>query len=178
MGKIRANMQNLTFQDEVLEFVDMYDFPVELIESVCWHPEEVTIDHTDQERDYLVLRFRRGDITVVIGLLDPNSPRALYVYLNTPDGHVQNSSAPKKASGGSGSTSPKSVNGLLSWAQKNGFSIVRSNSGHTKVYMDERLVATVSGTPSDRRSIPNTFAVLKRHLAVSEAKRYLTKEDE
>lgn len=55
------------------------------------------------------------------------------------------------------------IRGLLRDLERQGFDVERSKKSHYKVFKDGRLVATLPGTPSDRRSLRNCIAVLKKH---------------
>lgn len=51
---------------------------------------------------------------------------------------------------------------LLRKLERQGCSIVRTKKGHYKVFLNGQWVTTLSGTPSDWRSIRNSLAPLKR----------------
>jgi hypothetical protein len=56
----------------------------------------------------------------------------------------------------------KDLRKLLEAAKEQGFTWNLSKKGHPMVYLNEELITTFSGTPSDGRSFLNALAPLKR----------------
>ncbi|OPC84199.1 hypothetical protein B4N89_27645 [Embleya scabrispora] len=56
----------------------------------------------------------------------------------------------------------KEIKNLIKALEAQGFTVVQSKSNHYKVYKGGRLIATLPATPSDRRSLLNCIAVLRR----------------
>ncbi len=56
----------------------------------------------------------------------------------------------------------KDTRTVLAALEEAGFVIRRAKSGHPMVYKDGVLIATFSGTASDRRAFLNSLAPLKR----------------
>lgn len=56
----------------------------------------------------------------------------------------------------------KDMRKLLKSLVKAGFEVKVTKKGHHAVYLEGRWVTTLSGTPSDHRSIKNGLAALKR----------------
>lgn len=181
MAKIRANMANLTMHGEAEQFIETYRFPQELVEHVCKYPQEVTLDPTSADKGYHVLRMRRGDITVVVGLRDPENPLALYVYLNTPEDHTYGGGT-RKSTPGAGTKkekAPQSLRQMLGWCAANGCTTEwSSGSGHTKVYFEGAFMGTLPTTPSDHRSFKNAYSQISKKVAVARARQSITEDME
>lgn len=56
----------------------------------------------------------------------------------------------------------KEVRDLIRRAEEQGFQVKRTRRGHYMIKKDGKPVTTVSGTPSDRDSLKNCLAQLKR----------------
>lgn len=56
----------------------------------------------------------------------------------------------------------KDLRKLLKALVKAGFEVRVTRKGHHAVYLDDRWVTTLSGTPSDHRSTRNALAALRR----------------
>lgn len=60
----------------------------------------------------------------------------------------------------------KDIKQLIVKLEKQGLELRRSGTTHWKVYRDGRLLTTLPSTPSDRRSLLNKRAELKRQGVV------------
>lgn len=56
----------------------------------------------------------------------------------------------------------KEMRRLIKALEDQGFEIIRTKRGHIKVRRDGRVIATLSSTPSDWRSLRNGIAYLRR----------------
>lgn len=56
----------------------------------------------------------------------------------------------------------KEVKELMRKLESQGFICVPSKKNHIKVYKDERFVATLPSTPSDRRSLKHVLRYLRQ----------------
>lgn len=164
MAKIYINRNNLRFLERAQEFLDTYDFPEDLVRSVVMNPESIERDPYSLEVGYPVIRMRRGDITVVVGVQDPHQPSVLYIYLHIPEDGVQRSGTKKGTAGSHKAKNPTSVRQLRGWLIENGCRLESSGSGHSNAYYEGVFVGQVPSTPSDYRSIPNAYHNLKRSL--------------
>jgi hypothetical protein len=162
MTKIRANLSNLRYLDRAQDFLDYYSFPKDLVEDVLRHPHRAEKDPTSMGSGYLIVRLIRGDITVVMGLRDPENPTVIYVYLNHPGDNVVN----RKAGQGPGSKLPSSLRELRTWALAAGCKFEMGGTGHTKVFYKDQLIGTLPNTPSGgKRSIENAYSALRKQIA-------------
>lgn len=164
MAKVRLNRNNLRFLPRAQEFLDTYDFPEDLVRSVVMSPEHIERDPYTLEVGYPVIRMRRGDITVVVGVQDPHNPSVLYIYLHVPEDGVQRSGTKKGASGSHKSNKPTSIRQLRGWLINEGCSLEPSGSGHSNVMYDGIFVGSVASTPSEYRSVENAYHQLKKSL--------------
>lgn len=68
-------------------------------------------------------------------------------------------------------TAPE-VRKLIAWAQRLGCQVALARSGHYRVTHGGRYVGTIAATPSDRRTLLNDRAFIRRRLrALKAAKR-------
>lgn len=57
----------------------------------------------------------------------------------------------------------KDLRKLVKALENEGYQIVTAKSGHIKVYdIDGKMIAVLSGTPSDKRALANQLRPLKR----------------
>lgn len=53
---------------------------------------------------------------------------------------------------------------VVDWARRLGCEVVLTRRGHYKVKLDGRLIAVMASTPSDRRSMKNARAQIRRGI--------------
>lgn len=56
------------------------------------------------------------------------------------------------------------VRKLIRWARHRGCDVAMARSGHYRVTLDGRYVGTIAATPSDRRTLLNDRAFIRRRL--------------
>lgn len=168
MAKIYLNRNNLRFLPRAQEFLDTYDFPEDLVRSVVMNPEQIERDPYSLEVGYPVIRMRRGDITAVVGVQDPNNPSVLYIYLHIPEDGVQRSGTKKGTAGSHKAKAPTSTRQLRSWLIENGCRL-EPGGRHSSAYYEDVYVGPVSNTPSEYRSVLNSYHDLKKSLIRAKA---------
>ncbi len=120
------------------------------------------MDPSTATRDWTVLRYTRGDVSVVVGFPEDMPPRIWGVYLRLPlDGTGQ-----KMGTQGAGSTSgsevPKTMRALRRRIVEAGLKI-RSGGAHDRVETEDgKFIAALPITPSDHRTIPNIWTTIRR----------------
>jgi hypothetical protein len=62
------------------------------------------------------------------------------------------------------------VRDVIEWARRLGCRVALAKSGHYRVTYRGRLVGTISGTPSDRRSLLNDKSLIRRNLRALKVK--------
>lgn len=123
-----------------------------------------TMDPSSSDVGHPILRFRGGDVVVVVGLREPIRPKILSVYMVIPGLREHRE---RTAKGGSGSSLPKTQRQLRSWIAGFGYSF-RTGGSHDAVIDPEtgKRVYTVPITPSDHRSLANSWRGFLRAHAV------------
>jgi len=174
MAKVRLNITNLNWLDRAQDFIEMYQFPKELLEDVVRAPESIHVDPSSEEKGYKVLQFRRGDISVVVGLRDPESPSVLHVWLHgVEEGDQHQGKAAGFASGGG--KNPKSPQQLRGWLQAQGCRLAHNGRGHYNVYWNDILLGSVGSTVK-AQAVLNDYSFMRRRLAAERAKASLIEE--
>ena len=174
MGQARkVNLDNVTWLDAAQDFLDTYDFPKDLVLDVVRAPTSREMDPSSEEKGHPVVRCRRGDITVCVGLRDFDAPTVIYVYLHTPEDGHHTGKAPGFASGGSSKT-PKSPEQLRGWLQSEGCRIEHNGRGHYNVYLEGVLVGGV-GSTIKAQAVMNDYSFMRRRLAAVRARLELEK---
>jgi len=175
MSHIRLNIENLTWLQRAEDFVELYQFPKELLVDVVRAPEEITPDASSGEKGYKVLQFRRGDITVVVGLRDPEHPTVMHVWLHGVEEGDQHHTSKSPGYAGGGGKNPKSPQQLRGWLQSEGCTLAHNGRGHYNVYWNDVLLGGV-GSTMKAQAVLNDYMFMRRRLAAERAKASLTKE--
>lgn len=168
----RINISDITFLGRALDFIELYDFPTEILLDCVRHPDEVAIDPHAMEVGYPILRFRRGDITVVLGLQRPQEPAITFVYLHVPNDDIPQHKGMGGA-GGVGGKVPKSPQQLVGWAQAQGCQVAFNGRGHWNISYNGVLLGSTGGTVHSR-SVMNDYSFLRKRLAAEKAKQNLS----
>jgi len=175
MAKIRLNINNLEWLERAQDFVDLYQFPKALLEDVVRAPGEIKVDPSSEEKGYRVLQFRRGDITVVVGLRDPEHPSVLHVWLHGVEEGDQHHTGKSPGYAGGGGKKPKSPQQLRGWLQSEGCTLAHNGRGHYNVYWRNVLLGGV-GSTMKTQAVLNDYSFIRRRLAAERAKASLTEE--
>lgn len=160
-------MAKVTWHQDALDFLEYFDFPKDIVIDVLRRPEEKTLDPSSEERGYPVYRFRRGDVTVVLGA-KYSVLTILYVYLHTPeDGTRQHKSIGGAV--GSGGKAPTSERQLVGWIKANGMTI-RMGGKHRQVYYGDVYLGSISST-AHARTYVNEYQKIRRRYAAEKIKK-------
>lgn len=130
------------------------------VEKIVRNPQRSVLDAYSTEVGYPVVRHISGDVVVVTGYREKRSPKVLSVFTLTGPQTVAGS----RRAGGSGKSAPTSVADLMKRIKAMGYTF--SAGGHPKVIDPDTgtVIYTIPGTPSDWRSLANTWkAFLRRH---------------
>jgi hypothetical protein len=179
MAKIRLNIANITWLERARDFIEMYQFPVDLLLDVVKSPESIKLDPSSADKGYKVLQFRRGDISVVVGLRDPEHPTVIHVWLHGVEEGVDHSVRTGKATGwgsGGASKTPKSPQQLRGWLQSEGCTLAHNGRGHYNVYWNDVLLGGI-GSTMQAQAVMNDYSFIRRRLATERARASLTEEN-
>lgn len=142
------------WHDDAKNFVQLYAVDTRLIVDAVRAPQMISLDPRTAEVGYDIKRLRRGDVEVVVGYRDPEYPMILYVRLATPD----DDQGPKRSAGGaSGTTVPPTMGELHRRITMAGYSIDHSSAHPKVVARNGDTLMSLPKTPSDRRSLANTW---------------------
>lgn len=153
-------IRKIGWDEEALMWAALWGLSVSAVEDCIHHPQQTAVDPRTKEIGHNVLRHRRGDVVVVVGYREPETPQVLFVTTMTglAERHVRG------GNGGTGSTLPRSYRELRKRILDLGYRI-SVDSAHPKVRTsDGRVIMTFPGTPSDHRSLANTWrSFVKAH---------------
>jgi hypothetical protein len=141
--QLLRDASEIVFLPAALDFIDTYNFPRDLVEAAVRYPDELGMDPHAEDVDYPVLRVRRGDLILSVGLLDLSSPCVMYIHLYSEDIDRMRKNTHKKAGvAGKASDAPKTPSEEQSWFTSRGCIITKSANG-LKVTYHGRYVGTI-----------------------------------
>jgi len=140
-------------------------------ESIILHDRKPVLDPHSTEAGHPIIRFKRGDVTVVVGFRDPKNPKVLSVFVTKPkEPQFKQRTA---TSSGQGSSLPTSVRELKIRMINFGYRLKMGHGGHLSVIHKESglRICQISSTPSDKRTIANEWRRFLKEHALHEARR-------
>lgn len=153
-------MTSWHWHQPAVDFCEEYGIPMEIVEAAAEHPTSSSTDPMSVEKGYTVLDRRRGDLTAVVGLLNPSQPSILYVRLHLPLSVKGQGSTTPGGAGGEGR--PRTLRGVKAAIVRDGYSIV-SGGAHDKVVDSQgSFLVSLPRTPSDHRTLANVWATYLR----------------
>ena len=144
---------------EATDFVEDVGLDAKMVESVVENPQRVEMDPRTSVVGYDVKRLKRGDIEVVVGYSDPENPMILFVRLLGPAEGWSGGRGAKGGTGGAGK-GPSTVTDMVKRAQALGYTVEYST--HIKLMWDGKFAMAIPRTPSDYRSLVNSWHQLLR----------------
>jgi len=163
MDRNRRIVDSLFWDDRAQDWLRTWNITQEEAESIILQDTRPTLDPSSTEAGHPILRFRKGDVIVVVGLREAHRPKVLSVFMHIPGMKewVERTSTSK-----SGSSLPTTNRQLRSWIIGFGYQIIPGGGRHDKVADREtgQVMFTLPNTPSDHRSLANAWkAFLKEH---------------
>jgi hypothetical protein len=164
-SKVRPNLDNLEFWGAAEDFILETHFDRDLIKDVVRFPSDTERDPRSLEVGYSIYRFRRGDITAVVGFRDTQNPRIIYVYLHDPEDHTRGKGT--KAGGGLPSKTPTSTSELQAWLRNQGCTITwERRSGAMKVTWHGEFVGNLHMTVhAQGNALKNQYHWFRKRVA-------------
>lgn len=151
--------KTISWHPEALSYAHSFGLTQEDCEKIVLSRSRPILDPRSNEVGHLIVRYRAGDVTVVVGHREKEHPVIMSVKVNT---GFKGFAGSRSGSSGSGSTLPKTMRELHKRILADGFKIVHGGS-HLRVEDDEgTLIASLSSTPSEYRTIANTWKYYQR----------------
>lgn len=152
----------LDWQPAALDVAEQFGLDVDAVEAIVRHPDRVAIDPSSATRDWEVLRYSRGDVSVVVGFPHDMPPRIWGVYLRLPMEGTGEKQGTQGAGSTSGSQVPKTMRALRRRIVEAGLKIHPGGSHDRVETEDGQFIAALPITPSDHRTIPNVWTAIRR----------------
>ena len=153
--------KDVSWLPEAVHYAESFGLSQEDCEKILLQRSKPTMDPRTAETGHLIVRYRAGDVVVVVGHRDKHHPVIMSVWVET--GNASRSGSRKQT--GSGSSLPTTMKQLQRRILDDGFKIKHGGS-HLRVESEDgELVATLPSTPSDHRSIPNSWTAYLRKKA-------------
>ena len=159
---------SISWNDQALEYAGEFGLNPKDVETIVRTSSKGELDPYTHKVGHLVVKYRAGDVTVVVGYREKQHPRILWVRVNTGADDFKYHSSP---GGVSGSTLPRSDRDLRRRIMEKGYKITPDN--HPKVIDVEtdQVIMTMAGTASDHRTLANTWRAFVRIHAENVAKK-------
>lgn len=152
----------LDWQPAARDVAEQFGLDEASVEAVVRQPDRITVDPSSVTREWDVLRYTRGDVSVVVGFPHDMPPRIWGVYLRLPMEGTGVKMGTQGAGSNSGSDVPTTMRALRRRIVGAGLKI-RAGGSHDRVETEDgQFVAALPITPSDHRSIPNVWASIRR----------------
>lgn len=160
--------KRITWHDDAVAYAEMYGLAKEDCELILTSKSNPTLDTRSHEVGHLIVRYRSGDVVVVVGHRDKDEPVIMSVWVDTKTGHRSGS----QKGGGAGSTMPTTMRELKKRIMAAGYRLEYGGS-HMKVYDKETgaYLLSLPITPSDHRSIPNAWSLFLRKKTANESEK-------
>lgn len=166
----KFNPEDITWNREADSFAEEFGLSREDVIKIIMSPQRSVMDERAAEVGYPIVNHWAGDVRVTVGYRDPLVPRVLHVAVHWDD---EARGGSRKSSGVSGSSLPRSYRDLRKKIMEMGYGISPDN--HPKVFDREtdEVFYTIPGTPSDHRSISNSWKAFLRAHAAHQARKKL-----
>lgn len=166
--------KSLRWLPEAESYADEWGLDQNDVESIVRSATQGTLDPRSNDAGYLIVRYRAGDVIVVVGYRETDHPMILSVYLHIPGNETIGGK--KSAGSGAGSTLPRSYLELRKRIMAAGYKITADL--HPKVYdpQDGTVFYTLPGTASDHRSLANNWRAWLKAKVKYESQNNRTKD--
>lgn len=152
----------MRWHPDALEFATTYSIKPEDAELIVTDPKSVmTIDPYTAEAGYPVVRYTRGDVTVVVGFRERTDPTVIYLRVQSKDDDRGNTGGPSSGGKAHDSRAPRSLRELQRRCVMAGLKIQRG-SRHLGVYDEEGTRVGSINDSTDRRALTNSWKQIER----------------
>jgi len=156
------------WKPEARDYANTYGLAIEDVEAIVRKKPHPKVDDRSAEVGHRIMRYRAGDVIVVVGLREPDKPMVMSVWV---DHHSKAHSGSKNPSG-SGKSGPTTIKELTKRIIASGYRI-EMGGAHSRVLDKEtgEFLMALPITPSDHRTVPNVWATFLRKKALAEHKK-------
>lgn len=155
-------VQTLFWDDRAKDWLDTWGLTQADAESIILADTKPTLDPHSGEAGHPIVRFRRGDVTVIVGLREKERPKVLSVFIHIPGWDTNKGTG--NPGTGAGTSLPTSNKQLRRWIIDFGYRIEASAHDRVLDKTTGKFVMALPNTPSDSRSLANTWrSFLKAH---------------
>lgn len=156
--------KEIRWHDDAVSYAEQFGLSKKDCELILLNKSRPSLDPRSAEVGHLIVRYRSGDVTVVVGHRDKDLPVVMSVWVES---NHQRGGSQKQT--GSGSTAPTSMKALTKRILDAGYTVEHA-AGHLKVRDKDTgvMLMTMPSTPSDHRSIPNAWSLFNRKRAANE----------
>lgn len=159
--------EELIWHTDAREYARSYGLTPQDVELIVASKKNPQLDPRSHEVGHLIVRYRAGDVIVVVGYRDPDKPVVMSVQV---DHHTETRSG-SRAPGGAGKTGPTTMSALKKRILEAGYRIEMGGSHYRVLHKETgEYLMSLPVTPSDHRSIPNAWALFNKKRAQAEAK--------
>lgn len=163
MRTVRVNdthYTDISWHDDALAYAKEFGMDPADVEKIVLSRALPKVDARSHEVGHLVMRYHAGDVVVVVGHREKQHPVVMSVWVETGK-HRSGSQKP----GGAGSSLPKTMKELNKRVLADGFKLVMGGSHMRVEDKDGVLIASLPTTPSEYRTIANTWKYYQRAKA-------------
>jgi hypothetical protein len=148
-------MASIDWHDDAKEYAQSYGLTPDDVELIVTNKTNPQLDPRSHEVGHLIVRYRAGDVIVVVGYREPKRPVIMSVMVD----HHHESRAGSKAPGGAGKTGPTTMKALVKRILDHGYRVEMGGSHYRVVdKVTGEFLMSLPVTPSDHRSIPNAWS--------------------
>lgn len=159
----RTTAIEITWLPGVKDYAAMWGMSPEDVEQIINAKGRCSIDAHTADVGHLVVRYYAGDVIIIVGYRRLRHPKVMSVFI---EGGMPDTSSGSKTPSKGGSDAPTSIRALTKKILDAGYRVEHAgrSSGHLRVINAETgaFLMTIPSTPSDHRTVPNTWSEFLR----------------
>ncbi len=161
------SIEQILWHTDAKEYAATYGLTPEDVEVIVRSKPFPQVDPRSHEVGHLIMRYRAGDVIVVVGYREPKRPVVMSVMVD----HHHETRSGSKAPGGSGKTAPTTIKALIKRVLEAGYKVELGGSHYRVLHKETgEYLMSLPVTPSDHRSVPNAWALFNKKKAQAETK--------
>lgn len=160
----------ILWRTDAKEFAASYGLSQEDVEAIVRSRINPQVDPRSHEVGHLIIRYRAGDVIVVVGYREVDAPMVMSVWVD--HHHESKAKQGSRTPGGQGKSAPTTVKELVKRVLASGYKVEMGGS-HYRVVDKETgdFLMSLPITPSDHRTIPNAWRTFIRKDAQAQRER-------